>query len=93
MDRRFLSLLFVLVLLSCSGGGHGRTDAVVDSLRQQEVSDITPEAYSWADSVSAQMSVERMAAQLLMPAVYASDDYWTIRRIAEYADMGVELCL
>lgn len=89
MDRRFLSLLFVLVLLSCSGGGHGRKDAAVDSLRQQEVSDITQEAYSWADSVSAQMSVERMAAQLLMPAVYASDDYWTIRRIAEYADMGV----
>lgn len=89
MDCRFLSLLLMLVLLSCSGGGHGRKDVAADSVRQQEISDITQEAYSWADSVSARMSVERMAAQLFMPAVYASDDYWTIRRIAEYADMGI----
>ena len=54
-----------------------------------EISDLTSDAEQWADSVLGHMSLERKAAQLFMPAVYSSSDYWTLRQVAEYARIGV----
>lgn len=41
------------------------------------------------DSVMVQMSVEAKAAQLVMPAVFAADDPYTLRRVTEYGDEGI----
>ncbi len=53
------------------------------------VPDLTAVAWQWADSVTASMDLERKVAQLFMPAVYSSDDLWTLRQVAEYGRMGV----
>lgn len=51
-----------------------------------EIADVTTVAARWADSVCATLTVRQKVAQLFMPAIYASDDYWTVRQIREYAD-------
>lgn len=50
------------------------------------VSDITAEAEAWADSVLQTLTLRQKIAQMIMPAVYSLDDYWTLRQVAEYAD-------
>ena len=52
-------------------------------------SDLTDEAYRWADSVARSLPLEKQAAQLIMPAVFARSDEPTLRRISEYAEMNV----
>lgn len=46
-------------------------------------------AEALADSAIAGMNVTTKGAQMLMPAIYASHDAWTMAKLREYADMGV----
>ena len=84
LQAAFCAFLF----LSSCGRGTGRT---VDSAvaLPDTVPDLTEIARHWADSVTASMDLERKAAQLFLPAVYSSDDIWTVRQVAEYGRMGV----
>lgn len=50
------------------------------------VSDMTDDAARWADSVCAALTLRQKVAQLFLPALFASDDLWTLRRVREYAD-------
>lgn len=52
-------------------------------------SDITLEGLHWADSVTSTLSLRQKIAQLFMPALFASADYWTLRQVKEYADSCV----
>lgn len=52
-------------------------------------SDLTAEAMAWADSVSADMDTLGLISQLFMPAVYAQDDPYTLRKVQEYARHGI----
>lgn len=51
----------------------------------RSVSDVTEEALAWADSVMANMTLEELAGQLLMPAVYSDDSPQSLRSIVSYA--------
>ncbi len=71
-----------------SGADDTDTSVVADSAG--EVSDLTDEAFLWADSVLSVMSPEERVGQLVMPAIYASGDAATLRRLRWYAaDMHV----
>lgn len=51
--------------------------------------DLTAEAMQWADSVTMRMDTARLGAQVLMPALYASDDPWTVALLQRYAREGI----
>ncbi len=55
----------------------------LDSLQLEH--DISKEARLWADSIMDCMTVEEMAGQLIMPAVYSDDSYATLRLLKKYA--------
>lgn len=86
MNRIYWILASIGILLSSCVGSQPSAAPENDSC---DISDITEEARMWADSVAGTMSVSRKAAQMLMPAVYSSDDEWTLRLIREYAEMGI----
>lgn len=75
-----------LALLSCRGREERKP---APEPPRQEVSDMTAEAKMWADTTAARMDLRQKAAQLFMPALYASDDVWTLRQLREYARLGV----
>lgn len=55
-----------------------------------KVSDMTADAWRWADSVMAAMTLEQRVGQTLMPAVYAADDPYSLGRLRSYvADLHV----
>lgn len=80
---RFCVALLVLLTVSCRGGEKSvrETDSI-----PIEKSDLTVQAESWADSVCSALTLREKVAQLFMPAVFASDDAWTLRLVREYAD-------
>ncbi|MDE5585814.1 MAG: beta-N-acetylglucosaminidase, partial [Muribaculaceae bacterium] len=47
--------------------------------------DISAVALQWADSIMAEMTIEEMAGQLIMPAVYSDDSPSSIRQLRKYA--------
>lgn len=51
-----------------------------------EIYDFTLEARNWADSVASTLTMRQKVAQLFMPALFARNDYWTLRQLQEYAD-------
>lgn len=76
--------------ISGCSGREARTDvdssAVVvglDSL--QSLHDITLDAWEWADSIMATMTVEEMAGQLIMPSLFSDDSAANLRMLREYA--------
>lgn len=83
--RVFFYLLLPLLLSACGNKGRD-TQGDTEIPELYEIYDLTADAESWADSVSKKMTLRQKIAQLFMPAVYASDDYWTVRRVREYAD-------
>lgn len=86
MRLRWLCALCVLVIAAgCTGRGEvaRRPEPAPEPV---EISDMTDDARRWADSVRATLTLRQKVAQLFMPALYASDDYWTIRQVREYAD-------
>lgn len=79
----------LIVLLAAGCGGRRRVAPEPASKPESAcsgVADITADAERWADSVCAALTLRQKVAQLFMPAVFASDDYWTMRAIREYAD-------
>lgn len=79
--------LLAVATASCVSDGDRR---VVASWKAEvEKSDITAATRQWADSVAMTMDTAALAAQTLMPAVYAADDVWTMRQLACYAERGV----
>lgn len=74
----------IFALLQCKRAEKAETPHV-----QYEISDLTADGSRWADSVCGSLSLRQKVAQLFMPAVYASDDYWTLRQVREYMDSCV----
>lgn len=82
----FALCMSALMLWSCSARTSVSDADTSDIILEEEVSDLTPEAFEWADSVMQTMSLHQRVSQMVMPALYARDDYWTVRQIVEYAD-------
>lgn len=85
----FLIPAMAVLLLSGGGCAPKRQETKHEPAKTVVKSDLTDYAYSCADSAIVDMDRERKAAQLFMPAIYASSDPYTLARIKEYADMGV----
>lgn len=81
-----VTLLTFTVTACVKGGKHPDEQETVELVRK---SDLTVEAQSWADSVTSEMDTVRLASQLLMPALYARTDFFTVRQIQEYARQGI----
>lgn len=87
MTRDWFWLAALLVVAASCGGRKAAAPESADTTL--EVADITAEAQAWADSVSAGMTLRQKVSQMFMPALYASDDYWTLRQVREYADSSI----
>ncbi len=79
------------LLCSCSGRYSSKSEdsirrAELDSVRAEH--DISADARIWADSIMACMTIEEMAGQLIMPAVYSDSTQRTLRLVREYATDG-----
>lgn len=57
-----------------------------DSLQAEH--DISADARQWADSIMEAMTIEEMAGQMIMPAVYSDDNQMAMRLLREYAIDG-----
>lgn len=85
-----IGLVCLIMLFSACSARHSE-DADVDSADAvkldsiQAEHDITCDARLWADSIMASMTLEEMAGQLIMPAVYAEDSPGAMRLLREYA--------
>ena len=87
------SIAYLTALLSsCSGINYSTSkgdtvkDVQPDSVRT--IHDISDEARLWADSMMNAMTIEEMAGQLIMPAVYSDSTPRTLRLVREYAADG-----
>ncbi len=88
---------FSLVLIgsaSCNGRGgmlgnwaEELSSEVTDSLQREN--DLSFRASEMADSMLAGMSLEEKASQLMIPALYSSDDAYTLKAVGEYGKKGV----
>lgn len=90
-----LGLLWIIGImlnaLACSRGGQANAEAAqepngtvtLDSVQMEH--DISESARQWADSIIERMTIEEMAGQLIMPAVYASDAPDAIHLLKKYA--------
>ena len=87
--KKLLLAVPAITALLLSGSGCTAKQEEQKQIAPVEKSDLTESAYSCADSVIRTMNPERKAAQLFMPAVYASSDPYTLARIREYAHIGV----
>ncbi len=94
MKRSLLISVILTALLIINGSGC-TTPAAKDNIDSasevgiQEDFDITDVAQSCADSLLLTMTSEEKAAQLFIPAVYASADYYNLRKIKDYAEKGI----
>ena len=79
----FLLTGFFILLACCQCR---REAKVVEQQQVQEISDLTAEAEAWADSMCRMLNTREKVGQLFIPAVYAKDDYWTLRQVREYMD-------
>lgn len=88
--RLYISVIVTLLTVTVTACVNGRGRAVVpEPAEWAEKSDLTADAHAWADSVAAGMDTVRLASQLLMPALYARTDFFTVRQILEYAGQGI----
>lgn len=87
-----LALLTLPGLVCSVGCGRSATDAASESTHKQGAepqsapADYTAEAQAWADSVASSMSVEELAGQLLMPALYATTNPANIAKARQYLE-------
>ncbi|MDE6291711.1 MAG: hypothetical protein K2M16_09270, partial [Muribaculaceae bacterium] len=84
-----VAVILTLLLFSCSG--HRNDSYESDSTKGVELDsiqaehDVTAEAGLWADSIMHSMTIEQMAGQLIMPAVYSDTGPASMRLLREYA--------
>lgn len=90
--------LCAVLLLSCGGGGegdvrpgHADSPAAAEGAAEGTTpADLTRKAREYADSVMAELTLEQRVGQCFMPAIYASGDAATMRRLRSYmADLHV----
>ena len=84
MRKAWFCFAVMLILVAACRDGRKHADQAKPAL--MEISDMTADAHRWADSVCKTMTLRQKVAQLFMPAVFARNDFWTIRQIKEYAD-------
>ncbi len=91
-DMGRIGLIWLLaVACACSGGGRAQEDSAEDSIdiveldSIQALHDISADARMWADSIMDTMTVEEMAGQLIMPAVYSDDSREAMKLLYRYA--------
>ena len=85
--------LFLFLCSLATGCGEKAHREVNDSVRTvtdtlPKESDLTLPALRMADSILKGMSRDEKIAQLIMPALYASDDIFTIRAVKKYGERG-----
>ncbi|MDE7401807.1 MAG: glycosyl hydrolase family 3 [Muribaculaceae bacterium] len=81
-----VSLLLAMMLLAGCRNSRNAAGEKVGEPVEVEISDLSDEASDWADSVAASLNLRQKLSQLLIPAIYSADDYWTLRQAGEYAD-------
>lgn len=91
-----LPLFVVLTLSSCRSGGERRGKGEESGVganaagnlenAARKSADFTDQAWHWADSVAASMDSRRLAAQMVMPALYADTLRSPAELLALYAD-------
>lgn len=89
MSRSLWIILILLALVSCRSRDAAPSEkigAAADSIAR---ADYGAAARAAADSLLAGMTLEEKAAQVLIPALYASDDYYTLEAAAGYARKGI----
>lgn len=90
MRSRVLRVLIcgitAVVITGCSFGNKSSSEEDSSSMPEVEIMDLTDEASRWADSVVESLTLRQKIAQMVMPAVFSSDDLWTLRQVSEYAD-------
>ncbi len=88
------SIACLIVLFAGCTGRHSSKAEAPDSLETVELDsiqaehDITDDARIWADSIMTLMTIEEMAGQLVMPAVYSDVSPASMRLVREYATDG-----
>lgn len=88
---RFWIIGILVFALACSRGGQANENTMqeiceavtLDSVQSEH--DISKDARLWADSIIDGMTVEEMAGQLIMPAVYSSDTPDAMHLLKKYA--------
>lgn len=86
-----IGLIGVIGLCACGRSADGRVAPAEDSATAMAADsvpaehDISLDARLWADSIIDSMTLEEMAGQLIMPAVYADDSDAEIRLVREFA--------
>ena len=83
-DLKAFCLCVLITLTACAPRSESSADQ--DSIPVSKAADITADAEAWADSVCASLSLRQKVAQLFIPALFASDDFWTLRQLRQYAD-------
>lgn len=84
----FAAILIFLCIAGC-GGGRGASREEGEDSTSTGIADVTFDLARRADSLISTMTLEEKAAQVFLPALYASSDSYTCRRAAEYGEMGV----
>lgn len=88
---RQIGLIGLIGLWGCARGGHAQGEIATDSMDVVELDsvqaehDISLDARAWSDSIMDTMTLEELAGQLIMPAVYANADAAELRLVREYA--------
>ena len=83
MKWGILLLLSVVGFLSCERRPQLTQNTPAPEI---ELSDLSEEVWKRADSILHTFTLRQKVAQMFMPALYATGDYWTIRQAREYAD-------
>ncbi|MDE6637565.1 MAG: hypothetical protein K2K32_04935, partial [Muribaculaceae bacterium] len=86
-----ISLIGLIGFQACGRGGDAGGEMAADSLAGvvldsvQAEHDISLDARAWSDSIMDTMTLEELAGQLIMPAVFANADAAELRLLREYA--------
>lgn len=92
--RSVIIVVFASVLVGCGRNAIDRSseaDSVIDSIEVVELDslqsehDLTADAMLWVDSIMAEMTLEELAGQLILPAVYSDDSEVAMRQLRSYA--------
>ncbi|MDE6297368.1 MAG: hypothetical protein K2L89_05925 [Muribaculaceae bacterium] len=93
--NRLVIPIIIIASLVVGGCHSGRTDDR-DSIANQRMldsiaasNDLSKRAESVADSILATMTLEEKASQLMMPALFSSDDNFTLKAVGDYGHKGI----
>ncbi|MDE6682079.1 MAG: hypothetical protein K2J87_01480 [Muribaculaceae bacterium] len=94
---RLLTGLACLAIVGVAGCGESRNGVKSQSEElspqqsdsMQRANDLSFRAGEMADSMVALMTLEEKASQLMMPALYSSDDVYTLKAVGEYGKRGI----